>query len=105
MDRVIELTKNPEVPPRYAEAIYKRLYGLTPFYILSNAFLYSPLQVNVSSMERLEAMGFYPVPLRAGDTRYIKTIKRLMNRRRLWLLLYRIVHLLPDRFIYKHFNV
>ena len=105
MDRVIELTKKPEVPPRYAEAIYNRLYGVTPFYILSNAFLYSPLQVNVSSMERLEAMGFYPVPLRAGDTRHIKTIKRLMNRRRLWLLLYRIVHLLPDRFIYKHFNV
>lgn len=105
MDRLISCVQNPSTSPELTACLKRRLQQ-SAFYVLSNAFVYSPLQVNVSSMSRLAAWGLYPVEFdEVRDTRHIRTIKRLMNHRRLWLCLHRVFHLLPERFIYKHFQV
>ncbi|MBO4536803.1 MAG: glycosyltransferase family 2 protein [Bacteroidales bacterium] len=105
-DRVAALADSPDTPLQVAEPLKRKLHSLTAYYMMLNAFLYSPLDVNVSTIARLEERGLYPVLIeKSRESRRNLTLKRLMNHRRLWLLLHRAVHLLPDRVLYQRFQV
>ena len=102
MERLNAVIGKKDTPPEVAESLRRRLHNQTAPYVLTNAFAYSPLQVNASTISRLAKMGYYPVLIdKATDSRRTRFIRHLMNHRRLWLLLYRIVHLLPDRYVYR----
>ena len=105
VDRLAVLADKPDTPPQVAEALNERRWR-TAFYMLKNAFLYSPAPVNASCIARMERSGMYPIPIdKARDSHRTRFIKWLMNHRCLWLFLNRVFHLLPDQYIYKHFNV
>ena len=104
IDQLTELAGKPETTSQLAAALNRRR-DFVAFLLLTNAFLYSPIEVNKALIDRLASMGLYPVRIFYDkDSRRNRIIKRLMNRRRLWLALYRIFHLLPDSYIQKHYD-
>ncbi|MBO4536801.1 MAG: glycosyltransferase family 2 protein [Bacteroidales bacterium] len=104
VDQLTELAGKPETTPQLAAALNRRR-EFVAFLLLTNAFLYSPIEVNKALIDRLASMGLYPVRIFYDkDSRRNRIIKRLMNRRGLWLFLYRVFHLLPDSYIQKHYN-
>ncbi len=104
MDEVDSYARRSDLSPQVVAALDDRLRR-SAYYVLSNAFAYSPRAVNVAAIDRLAAMGQYPIAFRPRDSRYVRNVKRLMNRRRLWLFLYRIIHLLPDSYLQKRFKI
>ena len=104
MDTLASYVRRPDVSPQIVASLEDRL-NRSAFYVLSNAFVFSPVAVNQSAIDHLAARRLYPVAVRPKDSRHVRRIKRMMNRRGLWLFLHRVFHLLPDHYIYKHFQV
>lgn len=105
LERLAALADRPDTPQQVAEALRNRITK-SAVYTLKNAFLYGTVERDASTLSRLEALGAYPLPINAAkESRHVRIVKWLMNHRGLWLFLHRFVHLLPDRFIQKHFQV
>ena len=70
--------------------------GVNAYMLLHNVFRYSDVATTKDCIDRLKALGAYPIPLSWGNTQS-RTISRLMNCRPLWMAACRLFHLLPYR--------
>lgn len=105
IEQLTALAEKPDLAPELLEVLDRRRHS-TAFLLLSNAFVYNSVEVDAATLSRLESLGLYPMKFFPGrDPRRTRIIKWLMNHRRLWLLLHRVFHLLPERYIHKRFQI
>lgn len=70
--------------------------GLNAYMLLHNVFRYCDVATMKDSIDRLSALGAYPIPFSWGNARS-RALCRLMNFRPFWMTACRLFHLLPRR--------
>lgn len=92
MDYLHSLRDDPSISRQVAVRLQEFGYDAS-FSLFMNACRYCPIDVTKQSFISLSAMGFYPIE--ASFYGRARLYKNLINHKGLWLLLCRILHLLP----------
>ena len=99
IDQLSDYLRDPSIP-EVAKPTLENWRNFDAYGILFDVFRYLPASRTEAALDRLERQGV--MPLRKMGAWLKQTIVRLMNHRRLWLLLCRIYHILPLKWRLRH---